>query len=264
MIAIRTSREIDLLRKANAIVAEVLTTLADHVEPGITTQELDAMAEEMIRAGGGEPSFLGFQGLSPYPASTCISIDEVIVHGIPGSRRLKDGEICSIDVGVKYKGYYGDAAFSVACGELDDERVRLMDVTNRALANGIDAARAGNYVEDISRAVEETVAGEGFSIVRSFVGHGIGTEMHEDPQIPNFLTGTRGPQLKPGMVFAIEPMINAGTHEVRVLDDDWTALTADGKPSAHFEHSIVITDGDPEILSVSPKSSRSWGALAKR
>ena len=140
----------------------------------------------------------------------------------------------------------------------------MMDVTNRALANGIDAARAGNYIEDISRAVEETVAGEGFSIVRSFVGHGIGTEMHEDPQIPNFLTGTSGPELKPGMVFAIEPMINAGTHEVRVLDDDWTALTADGKPSAHFEHSIVITDGDPEILSVSPKSSRSWGALAKR
>lgn len=261
MIILRTSREIDLLRKANGIVAEVLTTLADHVEPGITTQELDEMAEELIRAGGGVPSFVGYQG---FPASTCISIDEVIVHGIPGSRRLKGGEICSIDVGVKYKGYYGDAALSVACGELDDERVRLMDVTNRALANGIDVARAGNYVEDISRAVEETVAGEGFSIVRSFVGHGIGTEMHEDPQIPNFVTGTRGPQLKSGMVFAIEPMINAGTHEVRVLDDGWTALTADGKPSAHFEHSIVIRDGGPEILSMSANSSRTWGELAKR
>lgn len=261
MVAIRTSREIDLLRKANGIVAEVLTTLADHVEQGVTTQELDAMAVELIRAGGGEASFLGYQG---FPATTCISIDEVIVHGIPGPRRLKDGEICSIDVGVKYKGYYGDAALSVACGEVDDERIHLMDVTNRALANGIDAARAGNYLEDISRAVEETVIGEGFSIVRNFVGHGIGTEMHEDPQIPNFVTGGRGPQLRSGMVLAIEPMVNAGTHEVRVLGDGWTALTADGRPSAHFEHSIVVKDGDPEILSVAGNSSRTWGELAKR
>ena len=260
MITIRTSREIDVLRKANGIVADVLTTLADRVEPGITTGELDVLAEEMIRSEGGEPSFLGYQ---KFPASTCISIDEVIVHGIPGVRRLKEGEICSIDVGVKYKGYYGDAALSVACGQLDDERLRLMEVTDRALANGIDAARAGNYLEDISRAVEEAVAGEGFSIVRSFVGHGIGTEMHEDPQIPNFVTGSRGPKLKAGMVLAIEPMINAGTHEIRVADDGWTALTADGRPSAHFEHSIVIRDGEPEILSLAPKSSRSWGEFAK-
>lgn len=260
MIAIRTSREIDLLRKADAIVAEVLGALADQIEPGVTTAELDAIAENMIRSAGAEPSFLGYQG---FPASTCISIDEVIVHGIPGKRRLKEGQICSIDVGVKYKGYYGDAALSIACGQLDDERTRLMDVTDRALANGIDAARAGNYVEDISRAVEETVLPEGFSIVRNFVGHGIGTDMHEDPQIPNFSTGTRGAKLKAGMVFAIEPMVNAGTHDVRVLDDGWTAVTADGRPSAHFEHSIVIRDGDAEILSASPESSWHWGALVK-
>lgn len=260
MIAIRTEREIALLRQANQIVAEVLSALADRVEPGVTTGELDAVAVEMIRGAGGEPSFLGYQG---FPASTCISVDEVIVHGIPGKRRLKEGQICSIDVGVRYKGYYGDAALSVAVGELDEERQRLMEVTDRALANGIDAARAGNHLEDISRAVEDTVRGEGFSIVRNFVGHGIGTEMHAEPQIPNFRTGRRGPKLKAGMVLALEPMINAGTHEVTVLEDGWTAVTADGRPSAHFEHSIVIRDGDAEVLSVSPAISRRWGEYIK-
>lgn len=261
MIAIRTEREVALLREANRIVAEVLSALADRAEPGVTTGELDAVAEEMIRAAGGEPSFLGYQG---FPASTCISVDEVIVHGIPGSRRLKEGEICSVDVGVRYKGYYGDAALSVAVGDVDDERQRLLEVTDRALANGIDAARAGNYLEDISRAVEETVTPEGFSIVRNFVGHGIGTEMHSEPQIPNFVTGQRGPKLKAGMVLAIEPMVNAGTHEVTVLDDGWTAITGDKRPSAHFEHSIVVREGEPEILSVSVASSRRWGELVGR
>lgn len=260
MISIKTEREIGLLRKANGIVASVLSALADRVEPGVRTSELDGVAEEMIRSAGGEPSFLGYQG---FPASTCISIDEVIVHGIPGARRLKEGEICSVDVGVKYKGYYGDAALSIPCGQLDDERLRLMDVTDRALANGIEAARAGNYLEDISRAVEETILADGFFIVRNFVGHGIGSQMHEEPQIPNFTTGSRGPKLKAGMVFAIEPMVNAGTEDVKVLDDDWTAVTADGSPSAHFEHSIVIRDGDAEIMSVSPRSSWSWGSLVR-
>ena len=260
MIAIRTEREIGLLRKANGIVAEVLAAIADRIEPGVQTSELDGLADEMIRAAGGEPSFLKYQG---FPASTCISIDEVVVHGIPGTRRLKAGEICSVDVGVKYKGYYGDAALSIPCGQLDDERLRLMEVTDRALASGIDAARAGNYVEDISRSVEETVVAEGFSIVRNFVGHGIGAQMHEDPQIPNFVTGSRGPKLKVGMVFAIEPMVNAGAPEVKILDDGWTAVTADGRPSAHVEHSIVVRDGEPEVMSVSPRSSWSWGSLVK-
>lgn len=259
MIAIRTEREIALLREANRIVAEVLCALADRIEPGITTKELDTVAEKMIRAAGGEPSFLGYQG---FPASTCISVDEEIIHGIPGPRRLKEGEICSLDVGVRYKGYYGDAAFSVPVGDVDDERQRLLDATDRALANAIAAARAGNTVEDIGRAVEEVIRPEGFAIVRNFVGHGIGTEMHAEPQVPNFATGRRGTKLKAGMILAIEPMINAGTEEVAMLDDGWTAITADHRPSAHFEHSIVVREGDAEILSVSPAANRRWGMRA--
>jgi methionyl aminopeptidase len=256
MIAIRTEREIALLREANRIVAETLCALADRVEPGITTAELDAVAEKLIRAAGGEPSFLGYQG---YPASTCISVDEEIIHGIPGTRRLREGEICSLDVGVRYKGYYGDAAVSVPVGDVDDERRRLLDATDRSLANAIAAAIPGNTIDDIGRAVEGTVRPEGFSVVRNFVGHGIGTEMHAEPQVPNFSTGRRGPKLKPGMVLAIEPMINAGTEDVEMLDDGWTAVTADGRPSAHFEHSIVIRDGEAEILSVSAAAHRRWG-----
>jgi len=254
MIAIRTPREIDLLRNANQIVAEVLTHLAGMVTPGISTDEMDAVGEEMIRARGGVPSFLGYQG---FPKSTCISVDEVIVHGIPGDRRLKEGEIVSIDVGVNYKGYFGDAALSVACGGLDEERRRLMETTERALAHGIAAARAGNYVSDISRAVQEICEGAGFFVVRNFVGHGIGTEMHEEPQVPNFVTGERGSKLKSGMVMAIEPMVNVGTEEVYLMRDGWTAVTGDGRPSCHFEHSIVVQDGEAEILSLSP--ARVWG-----
>ena len=261
MIAIRTEREIDLLRKADGIVADVLTTLADKVAPGVATADLDAEAEELIRAAGGEPSFLGYQG---FPAATCISVDEVIVHGIPGKRRLKNGEICSIDVGVRYKGYYGDAALSIPCGAVNETRERLLDVTNRALTDAIDAARAGAYLEDVSAAVEDAVTAEGFTIVRNFVGHGIGAEMHEEPQIPNFRTGRRGAKLKAGMVLAIEPMVNAGAADVEVLEDGWTAVTADRKPSAHFEHSIVVRDGEAEILSRSPNPRWTWGEPARR
>ena len=256
MIAIRTKRELDLLRRADEIVADVLATLAERVEPGVSTLDLDAEGEALIRESGGEPSFLGYQG---FPNATCISVDEVIVHGIPSERLLREGEIVSIDVGVKYKGYYGDAAVSVPCGNVDADRQRLMDTTDRALANGIDAARAGKYLIDISRAIEKTVLAEGFSIVRNFVGHGIGLSMHEEPQIPNFVTSDRGPRLKPGMVLAIEPMVNIGTADVKVLDDGWTAVTADGSPSAHFEHSIVIGKDEPEILSSSPRLS--WGRV---
>lgn len=257
MIAIRTEREIDLLRKANRIVADVLVALAEQVRPGVATGELDALADDMIREAGGVPSFLGYQG---YPCATCISVDEVIIHGVPGDRVLREGEIVGIDVGVRYKGYFGDAALTVPCGKVDRLRRRLLEVTERALANGLAAAKAGNYVVDISRAVQNTVKSEGFSIVRNFVGHGIGAQMHEDPQIPNFVTGERGPKLKSGMVLAIEPMVNAGTEDVRVLKDGWTAVTADGKPSAHFEHSIVVREDGPEILSLSP--IRTWGLPA--
>lgn len=250
----RTDEEITRLREANAIVAEVLTTLADMVEPGLPTIELDRTAEQMIRERGGVPSFLGYHG---YPNSTCISVDEVIVHGIPGARKLKANQIVSMDVGVYLNGYHGDAAVSVACGALDTERRRLMDVTDRALAFAIAAAKPGNRVGDIGRAVQAVCEPEGFGVVKCFVGHGIGTELHEEPQIPNYDTGNPGPFLRPGMVLAIEPMVNAGTDEVTVLDDGWTAVTADGRPSCHFEHSVVVREGGGEILSRSAR--RTWG-----
>lgn len=256
MIVLRTEKEIDLMRQANQIVAETLVTLADMVAPGITTEDLDTAAVEVIHRLGGKSSFLGYLR---YPASTCISVDEVIVHGIPGARRLRDGEVVSMDVGVVYRGYHGDAALTVPCGQVDPLRQRLMAATDRALAHGIAAAKDGNYLQDISRAVEEVVEAAGFSVVRCFVGHGIGTHMHEEPQIPNFVTGKRGPRLRAGMVLALEPMVNAGTHEVKVLDDSWTAVTADGMPSAHFEHSIVVREYGGEILSATPK--RVWGRL---
>ena len=257
MIALRTEREIAILRQANQIVAEVLVAMADKVAPGVTTDELDALGERMIREMGAMPSFLGYRG---YPKATCISVDEEIVHGIPGSKRLKEGQLVSIDVGVVFKGYQGDAALTVPCGDIDGERQRLMETTDRALAAAIDAARAGRYLQEVSRAIQTTSEKEGFAVVRAFVGHGIGTDMHEDPQIPNYDTGERGPRLKTGMVLAIEPMVNAGTHEVRVLSDAWTAVTADGKPSAHFEHSIVVRHKEPGILSATPK--RVWGQAA--
>jgi len=259
VIALRTEKEIQFLREANQIVAEVLVALAERVAPGVTTGELDLLADTMIRKQGALPSFLGYHG---YPKSTCISIDAVIVHGIPGPQRIEEGQLVSIDVGALHKGYHGDAALTVACGKVDKERRRLMKTTDRALARAIATARAGRYLDEVSRVIQKTCETEGFSVVRDFVGHGIGREMHEEPQIPNFVTGrkNRGPRLKAGMVLAIEPMLNAGTHRVRVLDDMWTAMTADGRPSAHFEHSIVVRDGEAEVLSATPK--RVWGQNA--
>ncbi len=254
MTAIRTEREIELLRKANQIVAAVHAALASLVRPGATTRQLDAAAEEVILLHGATPAFKGYMG---YPAATCISVDEVVVHGIIGDRVLEPGQIVSIDVGTCYKGYYGDAAVSIPCGEVDAGRQRLLDVTDLALSRAIRAARAGNYVRDIGLAVERTARKAGFGVVEQFVGHGIGTRMHEKPQIPNFDTGYRGQRLKAGMVLAIEPMVNMGSKEVRVLDDGWTAVTVDGKPSAHFEHSVVVRDYGGEILSGTDKYV--WG-----
>lgn len=254
MIAIRTEREIDILRQANQIVAEVLVALAAQVKPGVTTRELDTLAEEMILARDATPAFKGYHG---YPAATCISVDEVIVHGIPGDQALQDGQIVSIDVGTCHKGYYGDAALSVPCGRIDPDRQRLLDTTDLALTRAIAAARDGNCLRDIGRAVEAVCVAEGFSVVRAFVGHGIGTQMHEEPQVPNFDIGQSGPRLKTGMVLALEPMVNMGGHKVRVLEDGWTAVTADGRPSAHFEHSVVVREDGGEILSFTAK--RRWG-----
>lgn len=254
MIAIRTEREIEILRQANQIVARVHAELAAIIKPGITTAAIDQRAEEIIRQHGATPSFLGYRG---FPASSCISVEEVVVHGIPGPRVLREGQIVSVDIGVCYQGYYGDAAVTLPCGEIDPARRRLLDTTERALARAIKAAKAGNTVRDIGRAVERTCTKAGYSVVRDFVGHGIGTQMHEEPQVPNFDSGNRGPKLHPGMVIAIEPMVNMGTYRVKVLKDGWTAVTADHKPSAHFEHSVVVREDGGEVLSYLPGFT--WG-----
>lgn len=254
MIAIRTENEIDILRQANQMVAKVHVALGREVAPGVTTGELDDYAHELILGMGGEPAFLGYQG---FPKSTCISVDEVIVHGVPGRRKLREGELVSIDVGVRYEGYVGDAALTLPCGEVDETRRRLMEVTDRALSEAIKAAKAGNHVGDIGAAVDKVCKGTGFSIIRCFTGHGIGEQMHEPPQIVNFKSRQRGAKLKPGMIMAIEPMLSAGVYNVQILSDGWSAVSGDGKPSAHFEHSIAVRDGQAEVLSATPELV--WG-----
>jgi methionyl aminopeptidase len=246
MINIRSPREIEQLRKANAIVAEVFQRLEGKVIPGVTTEELDQIAEEYIRSRGAVPAFKGYRG---FPATLCTSINEEVVHGIPGQRKLKEGDLVSLDVGVIRNGYFGDAAVTLPVGEVDPEARRLLEVTERALFIGIEKTKAGNRLFDISSAIQQWVESNGFSVVRDFVGHGIGKSLHEEPQIPNFGSPHQGPRLAKGMVFALEPMVNEGTYEVKVLSDAWTVITADGKRSAHFEHTIAITDGGPEILS---------------
>ena len=247
LIAIRSAKELELIREANRIVACVLKRIADTVRPGVTTAELDREAERLIRTMGATPSFKGYRG---YPSSICTSIDEGVVHGIPSERALVEGEIVSIDIGTDYRGYCGDAAVTVPVGEVSVEKRRLMRVTSRALELGVKAARAGNRVTDISRAVQTEVELNGFSVIRQFVGHGIGTSPHEEPQVPNFVADSKGPQLRTGMVLAVEPMVSAGSAEVEILADDWTAVTLDRKPAAHFEHTIAIRDGEPEILTL--------------
>lgn len=247
VITIRSPREIDQLKRSNAIVAEVFTELKKVVEPGITTRELDRIAEGVILKRGAVPAFKGYRG---FPASLCVSINEQVVHGIPGPRKLKEGDVVSLDVGAILEGYFGDAAITVLVGQGDKEAQRLLDVTAKALGIGIGIARVGNRLYDISHAIQQWVESQGFSVVRDFVGHGIGKNLHEEPQIPNFGSRSQGPRLEKGMVFALEPMVNEGTFEVRILADGWTVVTVDGKRSAHFEHSIAITDGDAEILSV--------------
>lgn len=256
MIAIRTEQEINLMRQANRIVAEVLEMLAGMVAPGITTAELDHAAESLIRDRGARPAFKGYRG---FPATICVSIDAQVVHGIPGKRRLREGEIVSLDVGTIWEGYYGDAAVTVPCGVISDEKRRLLEVTDRALARAILVAREGNHLRDIGVAVETECRMAGYSVVRDFVGHGIGTAMHEEPQVYNFDCGRDGPVLREGMALAIEPMVNMGSHKVRQLNDGWTIVTADGKPSAHFEHSLIVRKNGGEILSQG--NTLRWGVL---
>ena len=246
VIIIKSTREIAHLKRSNAIVAEVFQVLRKAIAPGITTKELDQMVERIILSRGALPAFKGYRG---FPASLCASINEEVVHGIPGQRKLREGDLVSLDVGVNLNGYFGDAAITLPVGEVDEEAKRLIEVTERALYVGIEKAKVGNRLSDISYAIQAWVENHEFSVVRDFVGHGIGRDLHEEPQIPNFGSPHQGPRLEKGMVFALEPMVNEGTYEVKILSDGWTVVTADGKRSAHFEHTIAVTDGGAKILS---------------
>jgi len=245
MITCKSEQELERMRRAGHLVAEVLAGLRERIKPGVTTAALDHWAEQYIRRQGGEPSFKGYRG---YPASVCISIDQEIVHGIPGRRRLREGQVVSLDVGVICEGYQGDAAITAGVGQISPEAEALLRVTEQSLAAGIAMVRAGRRLGDVSHAIQTTAERAGFNVIREYVGHGIGTAMHEDPQIPNFGPAGRGPVLRPGMTLAIEPMLVAGDYHTRVLDDGWTVVTADGSLAAHFEHTVAVTDGDPEVL----------------
>ena len=251
-INIRTPKEIEAMREAGRIVGEVHEMIRREARPGVTAGELDAKAEEIIRSRGAVPSFLGYQphGRTPYPASLCTSIDNQIVHGIPGERVLREGEILSVDVGAKLGDYHGDAALTVPIGEVSEEAAQLMRVTEESLYKGIEQVHPGKRISDIGAAVQAHVEAAGFSVVREFVGHGIGKDMHEPPEIPNFGQPGFGPRIIAGMVFAIEPMVNAGGWRMRELEDGWTAVTADGSLSAHFEHTVAVTENGPVILTL--------------
>lgn len=247
MIQIKSQREIELMRKANVLTALTHEYLAGLIQPGIMTKELDEAAEEFIRSRGGIPAFKGYGG---FPGSVCISVNDEVVHGIPGTRKLVEGDIVSLDTGAVIGGYYGDAARTHGVGSIDEEASRLIAVTRQSFFEGIKFAKVGNRLSDISHAIQAYVEARGFSVVRDYVGHGIGRELHEDPQIPNYGPAGRGPRLQKGMVLAIEPMINEGRFTVRVLPNHWTVVTMDGKRSAHYENTVAITDGEPDILSM--------------
>ena len=245
MIILKSEREINYLRDAGQIVAETLAEVRKAVKPGVTTLELDQIAEKYIKGRGATPAFKGYHG---FPGNICSSINEEVVHGIPGLRKLKNRDNVSVDIGAVINGYNGDAAITVPVGEVDAQLQKLLQVTEESLHKGIEKAVIGNRLSDISHAIQTHCEQFGFGVVRDYVGHGIGRSMHEDPQVPNYGAPGRGPRLKSGMTLAIEPMVNLGTHEVKTLDDGWTVVTLDGKHSAHFEHTIAITDKGPEIL----------------
>jgi len=245
MIVRKSRTEIEAMRRAGRVVAETLARLGELARPGATTGDLDEAAEEYIRSEGGVPTFKGYRG---FPAAICTSPNSMVVHGIPGTYRLEDGDLLSVDVGVTLDGFVADSAFTFAVGEIDSDAERLLEVCQAALAAGIEQARAGKHVQDISFAVQRTTEAAGFSVVRSLVGHGIGRSMHEDPQVPNFGEPGRGPLLQPGMTLAIEPMINAGGPDVWMADDRWSISTDDGSLSAHFEHTVAVTENGPVVL----------------
>jgi len=245
MVTLKTKQELSLLQKAGRLSAEALWAGGEAVRPGVTTAEIDRIIHDYIVRHGGTPNFLHYGG---FPASACISVNDEVIHGIPGNRVLQEGDIVSIDTGAKIHGYNGDNAYTFACGAVSDEARRLMDATKRALELGIAAAQPGNRIGDISAAVQGYVEPLGFSVVRDYVGHGVGRDLHEEPEVPNFGRAGHGVRLVPGMVIAIEPMINAGVYGVRVLDNDWTVVTMDGRLSAHFEHTVAITQNGPVVL----------------
>jgi methionyl aminopeptidase len=245
MIILKSERDIEAMRAAGGVASLVLHEVCAWITPGVTTREIDVYAAGRIKSYGAKSAFLGYR---KYPCHVCLSVNDQVVHGLASDRRVQFGDIVSIDVGVCYEGYIGDTARTVAVGGCSAFAQKLMEVTERALYEGIAQARAGNRVVDISRAVQTFVEGHGFSVVREFVGHGVGRSMHEDPQIPNFVDGKASPKLRAGMTLAIEPMVNAGSPGVEVLKDGWTVVTKDGQPSAHFEHSVLVTESEPEIL----------------
>lgn len=244
-ITIKTQDQIEKMRVAGGILVDLIDILEEMIKPGITTDELDKAAEDFIRSRGAVPSFLGYGG---YPKTLCTSVNEEIVHGIPGSRKLKNGDIISIDMGAYINGFHGDCARTYGVGEISEENQKLIDVTRQSFFEGIKFAKAGNHLYEISAAVQAYAESFGFGVVRDYVGHGIGRNMHEDPAIPNYKQIGRGPKLQKGMVLAIEPMITAGTYKCRVLKDGWTAVTSDGSNAAHYENTVLITDGEPELL----------------
>jgi methionyl aminopeptidase len=247
MITIKNEHELQSMRRACRITAEARALAGSMVKPGVTTKEIDKAVHDFIVAQGAKPSFLNYNG---FPASVCISVNDCVIHGIPGGYTLKEGDIVSVDVGALYEGFHGDCAATYPCGAISTEAQRLIDVTKESFFVGIKEAIKGHRVSDISHAIQTYVESNGFSVVRSFVGHGIGRKLHEDPEVPNFGAAGRGPRLLKGMTLAIEPMVNEGVYDVRVLRDGWTVLTNDGKLSAHYENTVLITDGEPEILTV--------------
>ena len=249
MIMRKRAEELEKMRRAGRVVGETLQILQAAVKPGVTTLELDEIAEREIRARGAVPSFKGYRG---FPATICTSINSEIVHGIPGQRALKGGDLIKLDCGAIVEGYHGDSAVTVPVGEVSQEALKLIETTDRSLQAGIAEAKAGNRIHDIGAAVQTTAEGAGFSVVREYVGHGIGRALHEDPPVPNYGKPGTGLKLEPGLVIAIEPMVNVGTFETRLLPDGWTVVTADGALSAHFEHTIAITENGPEVLTAVP------------
>ena len=247
MIAIKNEQELSYMRRAGKITAAARALAGEMVRPGVSTKEIDKAVHDFIVAQGAKPSFLNYNG---FPGSTCISVNSTVIHGIPGGYLLREGDIVSVDVGACYHGFHGDCAATYPCGTVSADAQRIIDVTKQSFFEGIRFAKRGHRVSDISHAIQTYVESNGFSVVRAFVGHGVGAQLHEEPEVPNFGAAGRGPRLLPGMTLAIEPMVNAGTPEVRILKDRWTTVTADGKLSAHYENTVLITDGEPEILTV--------------